>query len=108
MISKKITRTLFGVLVICLILSGAAAGFYFGMSYVLSQSARFDAMDKVYAEAKAEGRQLIDQDTPGAVELVVPRGADTTDIAELLQDKGIIENTFLFTLLSKFNGFDNT
>jgi len=107
MVSRNISRTLLTVLVICLVLCGTATGFYFGLSYVLSQSERYDTLDRQFKEAKDAGRQLIDENTPGAVELVIPRGFDTQDIAELLKKKDIIENTFLFTLLSKFNGFDN-
>ena len=108
MVSKKITNTLTTVLIICLILCGTAVGFYFGLSYVLSQNERYDKLDKQFQEAKAAGDTLIDESTPGAVELVIPRGSDTQGIAELLEKKGVIDNTFLFTILSKFNGFDNT
>lgn len=108
MVSKKITRTLTTIVVISLILGGTAAGFYFGMSYVMSQSERFDMLEDRYDQAKASGEPLIDESMPGAVMLVIPRSSSTQEIAEILKDSGIIENTFLFTLLSKFNGFDGT
>ena len=106
MVSRKITRTLSIVLVICLILGGTAAGFYFGMSYVMSQSDRYDMLEERYEQARLSGVPLIDENTPGAVMLVIPRASSPQEIAEILKDHGIIENTFLFTLLSKFNGFD--
>ena len=40
------------------------------------------------------------------VEIFIPRGADTQAIAEILQEKEMIGNTFIFNVLSKFNGFD--
>ena len=108
MVSKKIIRTLITVLIIFLILGGTTAGFYFGMSYVMSQSDRFDMLEKRYQDARESGAPLIDESTPGAVMLIIPRASSTQEIAEILKEKGIIENTFLFTLLSKFNGFDGT
>lgn len=107
MVSRSVTRTISTVLVICLLLCGAAVGFYFGLSYVLSQNERYAKLDEEFKAAKDAGTALIDETTPGAVELIIPRGSETKDIAELLEKKGIIDNTFLFTLLSKFNGFDN-
>jgi UPF0755 protein len=106
MIAKKITRTLTLVVVIFLIISCAAAGFYFGFSYVLSQNARFSKLDEQFGSGSQASP--ITKDTPGAVELVIPRSASTKEIAALLEDKGIIENTFVFSLLSKFNGFDGS
>ncbi len=108
MISKKITRTLLIVLVIFLLICFSAAGFYFGFSYVLSQNARFSNLDKQFNTKESGSEYAINKDTPGAVELIIPRAADTQEIADLLKEEGIIKNTFVFTLLSKFNGFDGT
>ena len=90
----KIIRTLITVLVIFLILGGTTAGFYFGMSYVMSQSDRF-MLEKRYQDARESGAPLIDESTPGAVMLIIPRASSTQEIAEILKEKGIIENTFL-------------
>ncbi|NSW92349.1 MAG: endolytic transglycosylase MltG [Firmicutes bacterium] len=38
----------------------------------------------------------------------IPRGAGTEAIANILKEKGIIKNTFLFRLFSKLNGYDGT
>lgn len=108
MVAKKITRTITIILVICLLLGGTATGFYFGMSYVMSQSARFDMLEERFREARETGISLIDENTPGAVMLIIPRAANSQKIAEILSEKGVIENPFLFTLLSRFNGFDDT
>lgn len=51
--------------------------------------------------------EVVDANTPGAVQIVVKRGDKTADIARKLQEKGVIKNTTLFTLLSKINGFDS-
>lgn len=40
------------------------------------------------------------------IEFYIPRGADTKEIADLLKENEVIANTFVFTILSKFNGFD--
>lgn len=105
MIAKSITRTITIVLVVFALLAVSAAGFYFGFSYVLSQNERFDRLDEQYGTGGSMNGE-IDRDTPNAVELVIPRAADTRDIAELLKEKGVIKNVFVFTMLSKFNGFD--
>jgi UPF0755 protein len=104
MIAKKITRTLTLVVVLFLIICCTAFGFYFGFSYVLSQNARFSKLDAQYGTGASASP--INEDTPGAIELIIPRASSTKEIAELLKSKGIIENTFVFSLLSKFNGFD--
>jgi UPF0755 protein len=103
MIAKKITRTLTLVVVLFLVICFTAAGFYFGFTYIISQNDRFKKLD---AQTSAGG--TVNKNTPGAVELIIPRAADTQQIAELLKQRKIIVNTFVFTLLSKFNGFDGT
>ncbi len=109
MIPKKITRTLITVLVIFLLIGFSAVGFYFGFAYVLSQNARFAKLETQFKTTPTTSTgSSTPQTQPGAVELVIPRAADTQQIAEILKDKGIIENTFVFTLLSKFNGFDGS
>ncbi|NLO36111.1 MAG: endolytic transglycosylase MltG [Clostridiaceae bacterium] len=103
MVSKKITRTLSVIVIVFLLVSVTAAGFYFGLNYVLSQNSRFEQLEKVFG---SNGETAVNEETPGAVEIVIPRASDTQQIAELLADKGMIKNVFMFTILSKFNGFD--
>ncbi len=40
------------------------------------------------------------------IELFIPRGADTQAIAESLYEQDMISNPFVFSILSRFNGFD--
>lgn len=40
------------------------------------------------------------------IRFVVPKGANTTSIASLLLEQGLIKNADIFKLLSKFNGYD--
>ena len=101
--SRKITRTLSFIVILFLLIGVTAAGFYFGLNYVLSQNSRFEKLEQ---EFSSSGDRAIDKDTPGAVEIVIARASDTKKIAQLLSDKKIIKNTFMFTILSKFNGFD--
>lgn len=103
--SKILKRTLSVVVITLLLLSVAAAGFYFGLNYVLSQNARFEQIKKEFSNSQGT---LIDQNTENAVEIVIPRASDTKQIAEILEEKGIIKNVFMFTILSKFNGFDGS
>ncbi len=103
MVSKRVTRTLTIVVVIFLLISVTAAGFYFGFSYVLAQNSRFDQLESAF---DATGSSPINEATPGAVEIIIPRASDTKDIAEILEKKGMIGNTLMFTIMSKFNGFD--
>ena len=103
MVSKKITRTLSVIVIVFLLVSVTAAGFYFGLNYVLSQNSRFEQLEKLFG---SDGAAAINKDTPDAVEIIIPRASDTQQIAEILSDKGIIKNVFMFTILSKFNGFD--
>lgn len=105
MVSKRVTRTLTIVVVIFLLISVTAAGFYFGFSYVLAQNSRFDQLESAF---DATGSSPINEATPGAVEIIIPRASDTKDIAEILEKNGMIGNPLMFTILSKFNGFDGS
>lgn len=104
MVSKKITRTLSVIVIVFLLISVTAAGFYFGLNYVLSQNTRFERLKKEFGN-NGNGT-AVNKDTPDAVEIIVPRASDTRQIAEILEENGIIKNVFMFTILSKFNGFD--
>ncbi|HBP38882.1 MAG TPA: endolytic transglycosylase MltG [Clostridiales bacterium] len=108
MIPKKITRTLLTILVFFLLISCVVVGFYFGFAYVISQNARFAKLDSLYGDSASGSGSVIDEHSPGAIEIIIPRSSSTKEIAELLQKKGIIENTFIYTILSKFNGFDGS
>ena len=100
MFSRKARKSLFWMLLVVVAFAVAAGGFYMGYSYVISQNARF-------AQFAANGTN-IGPDTEGAVMIVIPRGSDTKAIAAILADKKVVDNPFLFTLLSKANGFDGS
>ena len=102
MLSKKV-RIAFRILVVLLLLFFfAVTGVYFGYNYVIAQEQRFDLL-----ESKIEdGSFDINEDTEGAVPLVIKQGDMTTDIADNLFELGLIDNTFVFSLMSKINGFD--
>jgi UPF0755 protein len=106
MFSRKVYRTLLIVIVVLLLIVVSAAGFYFGFSYVLSQNARFNRLNAQFI--KDGSKPVIDVNTPGAIEIIIPRSSDTKEIAEILKTRKIIDNTMLFTILSKFNGFDGS
>lgn len=92
-----------GLLVVLLmIIMVGITGIFLGYNYVTSQGNRFDSLQK----ALKDKTLVINKDTPNSVMIVVGAGDDTSDIAQKLKDSGLINNTLVFTLMSKFNGFD--
>ena len=108
MLARRVKRTFLIVVTTFILLVIAALGFYFGMTYVISQNARFDQLDAEFQKPEEENRYKIDAETPGSIEIYIPRAADTQDIADILQAADVIENPMVFTVLSKFNGFDGS
>ena len=102
MLPKKIRIALRILIVLVLLFAFAVAGVIFGYNYVISQEERFDALQ----EQIDNGTLVIDKNTEGAVVLVVEMGDSTGDIADKLLEMGLINNTFVFSLMSKINGFD--
>ncbi|MBR2522959.1 MAG: endolytic transglycosylase MltG [Clostridiales bacterium] len=105
MISKKIRIALRILIILVLLFSFAVIGVIFGYNYVLSQEKRFDALS---ARIEAGAYKDLKADTPGVVTVVINTGDSTSDIAERLYDAGLVSNTFIFSLLSKINGFDGS
>lgn len=102
MLPKKLRIALRVLIVLVLLFAFAVAGVVFGYNYVISQEERFDALQ----EQIDNGTLVIDKNTEGAVVLVVEMGDSTGDIADKLLEMGLINNTFVFSLMSKVNGFD--
>ena len=102
MLPKKLRIALRVLIVLVLLFAFAVAGVIFGYNYVISQEERFDALQ----EEIDNGTLVIDKNTEGAVVLVVEMGDSTGDIADKLLEMGLINNTFVFSLMSKINGFD--
>ena len=103
MLSNRV-RVALRILIILVVLFGfAVAGVYVGYNYVISQDKRFNALKQDIADGKYDG---IKADTEGAVTVVINTGDSTSDIAEKLYDQGLITNKFLFSIISKLNGFD--
>ena len=102
MLSKRVKIAL-RILVVLLLLSFfVVTGVLFGYNYVIAQEKRFEVL-----EAKiADGSFIIDEETEGAVPLVIRQGDMTSDIADNLFELGLIDNTLIFSLMSKINGFD--
>ncbi len=102
MFSKKLRVAVRILVVVLLLFTFVVLGVYFGYNYVIAQDKRFEAL-----EASIEdGSFYIDKDTPGAVPLLIKTGDLTSDIAASLYEQGLIDNTFIFSLMSKVNGFD--
>lgn len=66
----------------------------------------------VYQFAKGEMTKTEEQSsTVGTGEIIdieIPEGASTKDIAKALKDAGLIDNEFMFRMKSRFDGFDGT
>ncbi|MGE5613657.1 MAG: endolytic transglycosylase MltG [Bacillota bacterium] len=55
-----------------------------------------------------ENSEPVIVDENEAVEFIVERGANTSQIAKKLMEQGLIENETIFKILSKVNGYDGT
>ena len=102
MFSNKLKRMVGLLVVLLMVILVGITGIFLGYNYVTSQGNRFDALEK----ALEDGSLVINKDTPKAVMIVVDDGDDTSAIADKLKASGLINNTLVFTLMSKFNGFD--
>ncbi len=106
--SKKLSRTYVLVIVLILVVLVTLVAFFSGYDYVRLQDSRLKNLQSdIELVAESKQGQLINADTPGAIEVVIPRGADSGDIAKELKDKGLISNVLMFKILSKVNGFDD-
>ena len=102
MLPKKLKVVINIFVVLLLVVSFAIFGVYVGYNYVLSQEERFAALEK----GIEDGTFKVDMNTEGAVPFVIKTGDMTSDIAQELFELELIDNTFMFSLLSKVNGFD--
>ena len=102
MLSNKVRIALRILIILTLLFGFAIAGVYVGYNYVISQDKRFDSLKQDIADGKYD----IKADTEGAVTVVIKNGDSTSDIAEKLYEQGLITNKFLFSIISKLNGFD--
>lgn len=102
MLSKKIRIAFRILLVLLLLFFFLVTGVYFGYNYVLSQEKRLDALQA----AIDDGSFVVGKNTEGAIPLVIETGDMTSDIADKLYEDGLIDNTLVFSLMSKINGFD--
>ncbi len=101
--TSKFSKVLLAIIFIAALLLFTLAAFFFGYRYVRSQDEIFNRMNALSEEY---GGNLINEDTPGAVSIFIPRSSDMDDISLILKEQGFIGNTLLFKLISKFNGFD--
>ncbi len=102
MFSRKVSIALRVLIVVTALIVCGVIGVFLGYNYVLSQNSRFKTLEKKIATEEL----VINQDTPGAVMIVIRSGDTTSDIADKLKTAGLIKNTMTFSIMSKFNGFD--
>lgn len=102
MLSNKLKRMIWTLIVLLSVIMVGIFGIFLGYNYVISQGNRFEVLE----QALEDKTLVIDRKTPGAVMIVIEDGDDTSDIADKLKDTGLVDNTLVFKLMSKFNGFD--
>ena len=102
MLSNSIKIALRILIVVVLLIAFAVVGVFMGYNYVLSQEERFTRLQ----QSIDAGEFVIDEDTEGCVPIVIRTGDSTSDIAKTLYGSGLIDNTLVFSLMSKINGFD--
>ncbi|MCQ2467607.1 MAG: endolytic transglycosylase MltG [Clostridia bacterium] len=102
MLSNKVKFALKLFIVLALLVVFAVVGLVLGYNYVIVQSNSIDNLKKSIESGEFE----ITEDTDGCVPIVIKIGDSTSDIAQTLYDNKLIDNTLIFSLLSKINGFD--
>ena len=102
MLSNKLKVALRILIILVIVFTILVLGVYAGYNYVLSQEKRLNALQ----ESIENGSFVIDENTDGAVALVIETGDLTSNIATKLYEGGLIDNTLIFSLMSKINGFD--
>lgn len=102
MLSNKVKIALRIFIVLALLVIFAVVGLVLGYNYVIVQNNTIENL-KLAIE---NGDFKIDEDTEGCVPVVIKIGDSTSDIAQTLYDNKLIDNTLVFSLLSKINGFD--
>lgn len=102
MLSGKVRVALRILIILVLLFGFAVAGVYIGYNYVISQDRRLTTLK----EDIDKGKYDIKADTEGAVTILIKSGDSTSDIADKLYDAGLITNKFLFSIISKLNGYD--
>lgn len=102
MLSKKVKIALQALVIVVLVIGCGLLGVFLGYNYVISQTERFDTLEKAIESETL----VINENTPGAVMVVIHSGDNTDTIAANLKELKLIENELVFTVMSKFNGFD--
>ena len=102
MLSNKVRVALRILIILTLLFGFAVAGVYVGYNYVISQDKRLTQLK----DDIKDGKYIIKADTEGAVTIVIKSGDSTSDIADKLYEQGLITNKFLFSIISKLNGYD--
>ena len=121
MFNRRVMRHLGVVLTILVLVVALIVGFTAGFNYIRLHEERQAALE---AAATGEGGaaepdasagldteevyepKIVTRETPGARMLFIELGDTTTDIGQKLYDMGIIENVTLWTVMSRFNGYD--
>lgn len=101
--TSKMLKTIFIIVFILLFISAAFIGFINGYNYVKSQDERLSNLEDNF---NAKDFSPIDENTPGAKKIMIPRSASVDDITNILKENELISSTFAFKIISKFNGFD--
>ncbi len=60
------------------------------------------------SSVRPEENVIPNEDSPGSIMVYISLGDSTSTIAKKLKDLGVIDNATVFTIFSKFNGFDGS
>ena len=93
---KKKRKVLFWMLILLLFVAVTLISAVISYNYVIKNYQDTSNNEPVFVDEK------------DGVEFIIEKGANTTQIAKNLLDRGLIENESIFKLLSKINGFDGT
>lgn len=131
MLSKNLRKVLLTFVIIVLIILALLIGFNIGYGFIIDQDAKAKVVESASLQAEIDKQlgvttgsegligettggddedyslpQHVTQDTPGAIEIFINYGDGSEEIAEQLQEKGVIDNTLPFVIVSKINGYD--
>lgn len=75
--------------------------------FIFSVGAMYTYRSTIAAQDDVETSEVkIEVDSPDAIPVDIPMGSDTSTIAEILGEEGIIKKPQIFKIVSKLNGFD--
>ncbi|MCX7923926.1 MAG: endolytic transglycosylase MltG [Clostridia bacterium] len=76
--------------------------------FIMLVGSFFSYRQVVDSQNNKDKEVTINIDKQEAIIVDIPYNSNTVQIAEILEEKGVIKHPFIFKILSKINGYDNT